>query len=79
MKAKLEFDLDDVDDRMAHLRCVKSTDMAIVLWEMTMNTRKRVTSGYDEKDDFYRGVDAVFDKFRELMEESNINPEELIR
>lgn len=79
MKAKLEFDLDDVDDRMAHLRCVKSTDMALVLWEMSMNMRKRVTSGYDEKDDFYRGVDAVFERYNELMQEHNLDPEELIR
>jgi hypothetical protein len=79
MKAKLEFDLDDVDDRMAHLRCVKSTDMALVLWEMSLNMRKRVTSGYDEKDDFYRGVDAVFERYNELMQEHNLDPEELIR
>ena len=79
MKAKLEFDLDDVDDRMAHLRCVKSTDMALVLWEMSLNMRKRVTLGYDEKDDFYRGVDAVIERYNELMREHNLDPEELIR
>lgn len=79
MKAKLEFDLDESDDRMAHLRCVKSTDMALVLWEMSLNMRKRVTSGYDEKDDFYRGVDAVFERYNELMQEHNLDPEELIR
>jgi len=39
MKAKLEFDLDDFDDKMAHNRCVKATDMALVLWEiMTTHT-----------------------------------------
>ena len=79
MKAKLEFDLNDVDDKMAHLRCVKATDMASVLWEMTMNMRKRLTSGYDETDDYYRGVDAVFERYNELMLEYNIDPEELIR
>ncbi len=31
MKATLEFNLNDPDDRREHLRCVKSTDMAIVL------------------------------------------------
>jgi hypothetical protein len=79
MKAKLEFDLDELDDRIAHLRCVKSTDMALVLWEMSLNMRKRVTSEQDETDDFYRGVDAVFERYNELMLEYNIDPEELIR
>lgn len=79
MKAKLEFDLNELDDRISHLRCVKATDMALVLWEMTMNMRKRVTSGSDETDDYYRGVDAVFERYNELMLEYNIDPEELIR
>ena len=33
-KAILEFDLNDSDDVMAHMRAVKSLDMASVLWEM---------------------------------------------
>lgn len=33
MKAILEFDLLDVDDEMAHSRCVKATSMAFALWE----------------------------------------------
>ncbi len=41
--------------------------------------RKRVTSGSDETDDYYRGVDAVFERYNELMLEYNIDPEELIR
>jgi hypothetical protein len=79
MKAKLEFDLDDFDDRMAHMRCVKSTDMASILFEMTTNARKRITMGYDGTDEYYRGVDTVFEKLRELMEEHNIDIDELIR
>ena len=79
MKAKLEFDLDDFDDRMAHLRCVKSTDMASILFEMTMNARKRITMGSEYGEEYYKGVDDVFNKLRELMEENNINIDELIR
>jgi hypothetical protein len=79
MKAKLEFDLDDFDDRMAHLRCVKSTDMAIVLSEMTSNARKRITMGSEYGEEYYKGVDDVFNKLRELMEENNLDMDELIR
>ena len=35
MKAKLTFDLNDPDDRLEHERCVKSLDIALVLWELT--------------------------------------------
>ena len=36
-KANLEFDLSDLDDRMEFERVNKSTDMALVLWEMVYN------------------------------------------
>jgi hypothetical protein len=34
MEATLKFNLDDFDDRIAHLRCVKSLDMCLVLFEL---------------------------------------------
>ena len=34
MKAVLEFELDNPDDKMAHLRCVKSLDMALFIWDV---------------------------------------------
>jgi len=79
MKAKLEFDLDDFDDKMAHNRCVKATDMALVLWEITTNSYRGLTNGYDEDDSYHKGVDAVYEKLRELLEEHDINPHNLIR
>jgi hypothetical protein len=79
MKAKLEFDLDDFDDKMAHNRCVKATDMALVLWEITTNSYRGLTRGYDEDDSYHKGVDAVYEKLRELLEEHDINPHNLIR
>jgi hypothetical protein len=79
MKAKLEFDLDDMDDKMAHERCVKATDMALVLWEITTNSHRGLTNGYGEEDAYYKGVDAVYEKLRELLEEHDINPHNLIR
>ena len=39
-KAQLKFDLENLEDRRAHLRCVKSTDMAIVLFHLTHNLKK---------------------------------------
>ena len=79
MKAKLTFDLDDIDDKMAHERCVKATDMALVLWEIMTNSYRGLSNGYDEDDSYHKGVDAVYEKLRELMEEHDINPHNLIR
>jgi len=79
MTAKLEFDLNDFDDRMSHLRCVKAADMASILFEMTTNARKRITMGSERSEEYYKGVDDVFNKLRELMNKHNIDIDELVR
>jgi hypothetical protein len=78
-KAILEFDLNDPDDTMAHLRAVKSLDMALVLWEMLYNTKKRICSEIEfDKIDAYSAVDKIFEKFHEEMNERGINLDELV-
>jgi hypothetical protein len=79
MKGTLEFDLNDFDDRMAHERCVKATDMAIVLWEVMTNSYRNLTNGYDEEDGYHKGVDAVYDHLKELLYEHSINVDKLIQ
>jgi hypothetical protein len=73
MKAILEFDLGEQEDKMDHLRCVKSTDMALFIWELEKNFWRKWK--HDETDfnlDNYK--EALYD----LMQEHNINVDELI-
>jgi len=69
-KATLEFDMNDPDDLKAFKRAVKSTDMAVVLFEITHNLQRRCP---DTKE-----VDKVFKAINEYMELHNINLDELI-
>ena len=79
MKAQLNFDLDDPYDRMAHKRCVKASDMAILIWTFTYNTKKDFerTADEDPQMDCYKMLDLVFKKWNELLEERGINPDDL--
>ncbi len=78
-KAILEYDLNDPDDTMAHMRAVKSLDMALVLWEMAYNVKKRIQSQAEiEKLDSYDAIEKVFEKFWEEMNERGINLDDLI-
>ena len=65
MKATLEFNLDDPDDRQAHLRCVKSLDMAIALFDIINNADRNVNT-----------VEEYQDRINTLT--MNINLDELI-
>ena len=80
MKATFEFDMDDCDDRMAHLRCTKSLDMASALWDILLNSKKgfqyNIEAGKYETQ--YDLLDAVYEMIHEEMRNKNIDIEELI-
>ena len=84
MKATLEFNLNDPDDRREHLRCVKSTDMAIVLWEIQTNFKKKcehIIEANTEKDDQidpWEAFEIIFEQISELYNDQNINVDDLI-
>ncbi len=81
MKAILEFDLNDPDDTVAHLRAVKAIDMALVLWEMTYNTKKGIKweiEGRGIKDP-YEVLDIVMEKLYEEMNDRGIIIDKLIQ
>lgn len=83
-KAKLEYDLSDFDDLMEFERATKATDMALVLWELLYNTRKKLEHEFDEKlhkgeqPNVFDGINAVLDSVREDLEERGINVDKLI-
>jgi len=79
MKAALEFDLNDKDERMAHMRAIKSLDMACVLFEITHNMKKECERMVEDKDmSVYDAIDIVFSKIHESLEDNNIKVDELI-
>ena len=79
MKAVLKFNLEFPDEQKAHLRCVKSTNMAIVLFDLLCNARKSIAHDHqDASDDFMEGVEVVMEHIGKLCEDNNINIDELI-
>ena len=78
-KAILEFDLNDFDDKQAHLRAVKSLDMAIFISQLTSNVKKSVLYEIENKElKDWEVVELVFEKIYELLDEEGINIDELI-
>jgi len=84
MKGILEFDLNDFDDKMAHLRATQSTQMAIALWEIIHNTKKSIIYKVEDainQDKNITPVDAVdmtFDAIIDILEEEGIIIDKLI-
>jgi hypothetical protein len=78
-KAILEYDLNDIDDSMAHMRAVKSLDMALVLWDITHNTKKSIEWSLEGKElNKYEVLDLVYERIYEIFDEHNIKLDDLI-
>jgi D-alanyl-D-alanine dipeptidase len=75
MKATLEFNLDEPHDRMAHTRCVKATDMALALWEITRIRRQMEKEDIDESLYTPEEMDR---RMWDVIEQNGINLGELI-
>lgn len=82
MKATLSYNLNDPDDRMSHMRAVKSLDMASALFDITRNLKKKIEHRYEDIDninnDVFDGIDAVFDEIFNILEDNSIDIDELI-
>ena len=77
MKATIEFELPQESYEYAIHNL--ASDMAGLLWELTHNAKKQchMKVNNDQFKDIYDGIDLVFDKINELLEEYNINPDKL--
>ena len=77
-KATLEFDLDNNEDSMAFSRAHKSLDMAIVIFELTSNLKKRISYELEHRElKDWEAVHLVFERIHELINEHGINIDEL--
>jgi hypothetical protein len=78
-EAILKYDLNDTDDAMAHMRAIKSLDMALVLWELIHNSKRTLERAMHEKEmNKYEALDMVYERIYELMDEQNIKLDDLI-
>ena len=72
MKANIIFNLDDPDDRMAHLRATLSLNMAIALWEIQQMPKKLEDLPDEEL------YDRMTEMINEILEDNHININEII-
>ena len=78
-EAILKYDLNDTDDAMAHMRAIKSLDMALALWELLNNSKRTLERTMHEKEmDKYEALDMVYERIYELMDEHNLKLDDLI-
>lgn len=78
MKAILEFNLDDLDDRMAHLRAVNSLNLVLTISEISEYLRKeyKYEEGYSQIE--FELIKKIREKVLNILIDNNIDLEQLI-
>lgn len=80
--ATLTFDLTNIDDRFDHLRAARSTDLAIAIFQIVHNTRKRVENRVEVLDDKvgpYEAIDIVYSTISEVLNEYGIDIDSFVQ
>lgn len=79
MKAKLTYNLDDMDDKVAHLRSVKSLDLTLCLWDLDQELRSKTKYAPDDiSDDTYKAYDDVRTTLHQLMSKYSLSFDDLL-
>lgn len=80
MKGFLEFDLNDIDDTLAYKRCVKSTDMALALFEIKVNLKKQCEAKLDSGTitDPYQVLEIIMGELNDTINDHHIDVDDLI-
>ena len=80
MKGILEFNLEDSADEVAYIRAVKSTKLAVALWDMDQYLRSQIKHAPDSilQEVFTCLVDTR-DKLHEIMSDNSIDLDELLK
>lgn len=80
MKAILEFDLTDPDDRTDHMIAVHANDMLSVLWELLYNSKKDLEWKIESENlNAYDTLDKVYEKLADLLDEHSLNIDSLMQ
>jgi hypothetical protein len=78
MKAVLEFNLDEPEERTDHLRAVKSLNIMSVLWEFDMYLRSQLKYNEDNlTNEAYEALDKAREKLYEVMNDQHVSFDEL--
>lgn len=75
-KAVITWNLIDYEENQDFKRCIKSKDMAMLLWELKHNSYKTCSRKADESDD--DDFHIIFEHINSLFEEFNIDINDLI-
>lgn len=80
MKGILEFNLDDQEDEVAYMRCVKARNLAIALWDIDQYLRASIKHAPDSMPvEVFNNFQDVRRELGHIMDHHSIDLDELLK
>lgn len=77
--ATLNFDLNEHEDVVAHLRCVKATKLAVCLWDMDQYLRAQTKYAPDSMtQEAYDALIKAREELGDIMRQNSVDLDELL-
>lgn len=78
MTAELKFNLEDLDDRMSHLRCIKSLDLCLTIYDILNIFRNELKYNDNLTDAEIELVEKLRGKVYDSLNKNHVIIDELI-
>lgn len=70
--ATLTFDLNDPDDKRAHLECVKAPNVIMVVYDLNEFLREKMKWDETLTEEQYKVYETISDKLHEIVNEADL-------
>lgn len=81
-RVTIKYDLDNKHESVAFERAIRSTDLALILWEILKNRKTAVTNKINSANvelSAHDGAELVYDEIYELLQQYEIDIDKLIK
>jgi len=80
MRGTLEFNLNDPEDEVAYMRCVKARNLAVALWDIDQYLRTSIKYAPDSMlKEVYLNFHNTRDELHKIMSHHSIDLDELLK
>ena len=81
-RVTIKYDLDNKHESVAFERAIRSTDLALILWEILQNRKTAVTNKINSANvelSAHDGAELVYEEIYELLRQYEIDIDKLIK
>jgi hypothetical protein len=79
MRAILEFNLDEIEDKENFDKCMRATDLCLLLWNFDQYLRSQIKYNNSLSSEECKAHEKVREKLNDMIQDASLNLDNLVR